>query len=823
LQEPVVAVCDTSDYFEFEIYNAKTGFAYEPFATIKLPPGLFIVPGSCQVSYPAGGSFVNIADPQSLPGNLFQWNIADVQSSIAANGLPGVDLDPQNALRIRFKTYTECGFVSNTQIIYGTRGTEPCGRSTNILNKPGDPLKINGLNPTYGVSLSLQPSGGSAAFCGGTQEFLVQMTLLGAPSTGDSVYILLPQGVGYVAGSYQPVQNAPAGPPTLETTVIRLALPTNVGAGAVVSFKFSLDFGESAGCIDQILIAQTRVRTEVLCPALGTNCTVYAATGEAIWNLNLQHPELDLGNANASVVGNQINATFEVSNIGQAPAVGVTAQIWRDVDGNGSVSPGDILLQTVENSQTLAPGSSLDLSALLPFDATLLCDLLVVLPALENCACATESLPLENLSLQYAQENFCDFQTVSVGVTEQPGFTYEWLDANGLACPTCATTNFTPPAGTPLGQPVELILQEKSGDCTVQHIFTLTFGTPPASVSLSNAAICKGESVTLTALPPGQNYQWANNASAQQQSVTPAATSTYTVTVTFAGNCTQTATAAVTVFQPDTTLLSNLTTCQGEPVNVLGTVTDVPGLYSGILQNTNGCDCVIFQNLDVLPRPLTEESVGFCRGDTLFLFDTLLTQNGQVCRTFAAANGCDSLHCVTANTFDPPSLSDPDTLVATPGTPLVLNGPGGYVTYNWTPADPNCPNCPNITVQTDTGYVEYLLVVTDDKGCEGSIVYRVVFFPPCDAQRLNIPNAFTPNGDKVNDVFRVVPYEGLEVIGSLTIYARWGEKVYENRGNVFWDGTINGEPGPSDVYVYRIEVICDGEPKAIWGDVALLR
>jgi gliding motility-associated-like protein len=119
--------------------------------------------------------------------------------------------------------------------------------------------------------------------------------------------------------------------------------------------------------------------------------------------------------------------------------------------------------------------------------------------------------------------------------------------------------------------------------------------------------------------------------------------------------------------------------------------------------------------------------------------------------------------------------------------------------------------------------VEYLLIVTDDQGCEGAIVYRILFFPPCDAQRLRIPNAFTPNDDGVNDVFRVVPYEGLEQIGSLTIYDRWGEKVYENQGNVSWDGSIDGKPGPSDVYVYRIDIICDGEPKAVWGDVTLLR
>ena len=828
LQEPdFVSVCDTSDYFEFEIYNAKTGFAYEPFATVKLPPGLFIVPGSSEMSYPAGNVYASIPDPATLSGNVYQWNIAAIQAFIAANGLPGVEADPQNALRIRFRTYTECGFVSNTQIVYGTRGTEPCGRSTNVLNKPGEPLKVNGLNPAYVVILALQPVGTPAEYCGGTQQFLVQMTLLGTPSAGDSVYVLLPQGATYVAGSYEPALNGPVGPPTVETAGIRLALPTNLSAGSGVSFRFSLTFDQTAGCIDQTIIAQTRVRTEVFCPALGTNCTVYAATGEAIWSLNLQHPQLTLGNVGASISGNQVNTTINIVNNGLVPASGVTAQIWKDVDGNGIVSPGDIPLKTVENDQPLAAGSNVNLYTVLDIDSTQLCNLIVVLPAAENCICEDQVLPLADPTLQHTMQVYCDYQTISVGVPEQPGSIYQWSFANGLACATCATTEFTPSVAIPAGETIALFLTEQSAGCTITHVFSLTFGTPPVSVSINNPAICKGENAVLTAQPPGNTYQWSPNPgnlpNLQQVTVSPFLTTTYTVTVTFSNTCTQTATATVTVLLPDTTLLPGLTTCQGEPVNVLEKVTDVPGLYSQLLQNAAGCDSIIYQNLNVLSRPSTAENLGFCSGDTIVVFDTLVTQGGQVCRTYTAANGCDSVHCIDLTTFILPPLSDPDTIIASPDNPVILNGPGGYVTYTWIPSDPNCPNCPTITVPSDSGYVEYQLIVTDANGCEGAIIYRILFFPPCDAQRLSIPNAFTPNGDAVNDVFRVVPFEGLEVIGSLTIYDRWGEKVYENQGNVFWDGTIDGKPGPSDVYVYRIDIVCDGEPKAVWGDVALLR
>lgn len=824
LKEPnFIAVCDSSDYFEFEIFNAKTGFAYDPFATVKLPPGIFIVPGSCQVSYPAGSAYQNIPDPTDLSSNLFQWAIDSIVAAIAANGLPGVDKAPLNTLRIRFKTYAECGFVANTQVIYGTRGTEPCGRSTNVLNKPGEPLKISGLNTGLNVVIQFSTVGSGTAFCGGSQSFEVTIVSLGLPTDGDSIYVSLPMGVSYLPGSYLPLDGAPTGPPSIDAQGFRLPFP-NAGAG-VIKFRFDASFDATAGCVDPTMVVQTRLRSEVFCPTLGAPCTIYAATGQATLSISLQRPELQLGSVNANVNGTEISLNIGINNIGNVPANGATAQIWQDMDGDGTLSAGDVLLQTVENEQVLLPGGSFDLSALLSVQPAMLCDLLFALPAEENCICATQTLRLNNINLTYQRQEYCDIQTVNIGVAEQPGFEYQWLTATGIACPTCSSTQFTPPASTPPGQPVTLVLEEKSGDCMVLHRFEFTFGTPPASIMVNNPAICKGESAILTAQPPGNDYQWSPGSlpSQQQITVSPVATTTYAVTVTFPSTCTQAVATTVFVALPDTTLLPGLITCQGDPVVVLGNTTDVPGLYSNVLQNIAGCDSIIYQRLDVLPRAFRKDNFSFCVGDTLFLLDTAITQSGQVCRTYIAANGCDSLYCVNATAFARPPVTDPDTLVGIIGQPLVLNGPDGYVTYSWWPNVPNCPNCQNITILTDSTFVEYQLLVTDANGCSGLIVYRVLLGPPCDGRRLRIPNAFTPNGDSVNDVFRVVPYEGLEIIGSLTIYDRWGEKVYENQGNVFWDGSIAGKPGPSDVYVYRIDIICDGKPEAIWGDVTLLR
>jgi gliding motility-associated-like protein len=73
---------------------------------------------------------------------------------------------------------------------------------------------------------------------------------------------------------------------------------------------------------------------------------------------------------------------------------------------------------------------------------------------------------------------------------------------------------------------------------------------------------------------------------------------------------------------------------------------------------------------------------------------------------------------------------------------------------------------------------------------------------PCSCE-LFIPNAFTPNGDGLNDVFTIVsPCEELEF--ELLIFNRWGTLVYEQRsGTPSWDGYYNGELTPG-VYVYKI-------------------
>lgn len=75
-----------------------------------------------------------------------------------------------------------------------------------------------------------------------------------------------------------------------------------------------------------------------------------------------------------------------------------------------------------------------------------------------------------------------------------------------------------------------------------------------------------------------------------------------------------------------------------------------------------------------------------------------------------------------------------------------------------------------------------------------------------DPLEIFIPNAFSPNGDGVNDRFVILNLEGLEDV-QVRIYDRWGVLIFETRNpSEHWDGTKNGTPVQEGVYVYRIDL-----------------
>jgi gliding motility-associated-like protein len=101
----------------------------------------------------------------------------------------------------------------------------------------------------------------------------------------------------------------------------------------------------------------------------------------------------------------------------------------------------------------------------------------------------------------------------------------------------------------------------------------------------------------------------------------------------------------------------------------------------------------------------------------------------------------------------------------------------------------------------------------------GQVIIKVI-----DVTQLEIPNAFSPNGDGINDHFKI-RVTGYFKSDGLKIFNRWGQLIFETKdlGNE-WDGTIKGNPLPIGTYYWVIEGIdVEGKRLRKSGSVTLVR
>ena len=131
--------------------------------------------------------------------------------------------------------------------------------------------------------------------------------------------------------------------------------------------------------------------------------------------------------------------------------------------------------------------------------------------------------------------------------------------------------------------------------------------------------------------------------------------------------------------------------------------------------------------------------------------------------------------------------------------------------------------------ETDTGRLTttlqeptlYEVVLETPFGC----IYRAELLVDIRAFRSEMPNAFSPNGDGVNDYFNLVYRGGEPEVRDFRIFNRWGQLVYDNETpEQGWDGTYRGRSQPADVYIYRLQLITpEGKEQTYEGEVTLIR
>jgi len=153
--------------------------------------------------------------------------------------------------------------------------------------------------------------------------------------------------------------------------------------------------------------------------------------------------------------------------------------------------------------------------------------------------------------------------------------------------------------------------------------------------------------------------------------------------------------------------------------------------------------------------------------------------------------------------------------------PLQLNGTGAKY-YFWSP--PNGLDDANISkpVALLAESQQYVLLVKSEVGCTSRDTIDVTVYKV--KPDLYVPDAFTPNSDGKNDVFRPIPI-GMKKLNYFKVYNRLGQLVFstsvQKQG---WDGTFKGQPQDSDVFVWIAEGV-DYLGKVIFkkGSVTLIR
>lgn len=312
-----------------------------------------------------------------------------------------------------------------------------------------------------------------------------------------------------------------------------------------------------------------------------------------------------------------------------------------------------------------------------------------------------------------------------------------------------------------------IITAKASTSCPVTDTIHVTVLTPTPLHLGNDTSFCKNGMITLDGGPGFTSYNWSTGSTSQQIQVN--AEGVYWLHAT--SNCVSKDTLVVTdVFDlPPVNLGNDFMLCTGS---------------SHSFNAGTGFTTYTWQDGSGNPTYTTN-------------------QPGTYWVMVTDANNCSNADTVAITGIgDLPANFLPDTIQACDGQIVTLQPSSNYASYSWSDGTTS----PTTTVH-EFGY--YWLEVTDVNGCKGSDTVQVA-----DKECLifiHFPNAFSPNGDQQNDLFRP-KLSGILKHYHLTVYNRWGELVFETRdAGIGWDGMHKGLPQSATAFVWRCTYLFAGK------------
>lgn len=253
------------------------------------------------------------------------------------------------------------------------------------------------------------------------------------------------------------------------------------------------------------------------------------------------------------------------------------------------------------------------------------------------------------------------------------------------------------------------------------------------------------------------------------------------------------------------------------------------------------CDQVSIGELQAVASSSDTITYAWSNGATTATINSLAA--GFYTVTVTTSTGCSAIATATVVAPIQPTVS---AYVNNPGTtnaiielgdPFKLNAGNNQttqgVTYAWTYTGPTGIDAQiaNATVPATTSTPDddgdYIFVIvasatTDTVTCIDQDTLTVTVEERFDG----VPDAFTPNEDGNNDLFRPIGLDATDII-EFTVYNRWGQVMYrgDDLNNEGWDGTFNNVAQPRDVYMYTLRFKERGDDKEtnVKGVVTLIR